>query len=136
MKSTVASQVFHCIQQISASNAIRTITPGVVADLLHLDSQAVFEAMVKLADVGLLDQQLYVVCPFCSRVLDVPSTAWDRSATCEQCGQTFAVTDKAISVSFSMSFDDTLKSALTNDRSERPFAADLRFHRSTNTTGG
>ncbi len=101
MGSNVVEKVLNLIQEISAPRGIRAITPGLVASMLQLDPQKVFEAMVKLADVGLLGQQLRVMCPFCSNLLDIPSFDLDTSVTCEMCGKEFIVSNENIYVSFS-----------------------------------
>lgn len=101
MESSVTPKVYNLIQEISAPGGIRSITPGFVARMLQLDPRTVFEAMVRLADLGFLGQQLQIMCPFCSNLLDDQSLGLGTSVTCEVCGKAFVVSNENIYVSFS-----------------------------------
>ncbi|PSR22588.1 MAG: hypothetical protein C7B44_15660 [Sulfobacillus thermosulfidooxidans] len=101
MESHVTSKVYHVIQEISAPGGIRSITPGFVARMLQLDPQTVFEAMVKLTDLGFLGQQLHIMCPFCANALDDQRLDLGKTITCAVCGKTFVVSTENIYMRFS-----------------------------------
>ena len=101
MNDNVAPTVLEFIHDISAPMGIRSITPGFVAGELKLDLRNVFEAMVKMTEIGLLGQRLQVMCPFCSSMLNTPLIEVGTPVTCEACDNELVVSDENIYVSFS-----------------------------------
>ena len=57
---TVTNEVFGLLQDISAPEGIRSISPKLVARELNKDPDRVFEALVALSDIGLLTQNILV----------------------------------------------------------------------------
>jgi len=99
---TVTSEVFGLLQDISAPEGIRSISPKLVARALNKDPDRVFEALVALSDIGLLTQSVLVLCPNCSYVLGATASFdLDDSLRCEYCDREFPVSRDDLMISFS-----------------------------------
>lgn len=98
----VANEVFGLLQDISAPEGIRSISPKLVARELNKDPARVFEALVALSDVGLLTQSVLVLCPNCSHVLGgTEPIDLDDNMRCEYCDYEFSVSRDDLMISFS-----------------------------------
>jgi hypothetical protein len=101
MDDTVSKEVFGYIQDISAPGGIRSITPKLVARELNEDPGRVFEALVALSDVGLLTQNVLVMCPNCSHILShTEPMNLNNNMRCEYCCSEFSVSGDNLMVSF------------------------------------